>query len=267
MMSKNNNKKPDFYVGKVIGNFLVVRLCNERSADGHKLYDVVCVKCGHELKRQRISELSRKNKDDRCNHVDKQTNWHSRRLGGIYRDMLYRCNNPKDKSYRFYGAKGIRVCDDWSSNPQSFNDWAIESGYTKDLTINRIDEEKDYCPENCEWIPLVENSKWKSSTNYISVLGILDSGRGWSCRLGHGINYVNKYLRKHGYKATVKMIIRTICESPELRKEYIHELIREKHLRDMRKHEHNNQNFALEFETTVLKEMEIAFKLEATLYA
>ena len=177
----------------------------------------------------------RKNKDERCNHVDKQINWPSRRLAGIYRGMLSRCNNPKDKSYRFYGAKKIRVCEEWMTNPQAFINWALESGYNKDLTINRIDECKGYFPANCEWIPRDENSKWKSSTNYISVIGIIDSGRGWSRRLGHGINYVNKYLRKNGYELTVIMIMQTICKSPELQIKYNHELVRKNHLDQMRK--------------------------------
>lgn len=235
-MKKRNNKNPKNYVGKIIGNFKVIKLRKEKSADGHALYDVVCVKCQHVLKHQRISELLRKNKDERCNHIDNQTNWPSRRLAGIYHNMLSRCNKPEDKSYRFYGAKRISVCDEWMTNPQAFINWALESGYTDDLTINRIDEKKGYFPENCEQISREENSKWKSTTNYIMVLGVLDSGKGWARKLGFGINYVNRYLRKYNYDHTVTMIMQTISESPELSKKYIHEITINKHLNEMRKH-------------------------------
>ena len=234
-MRTRKNKSPEDYLGTQVGNYKVVSLCDERSADGHALYDVVCTKCNHELKHQRISDLKRKNKGDRCNHIDTQTSWPSTRLRGIYHNMLSRCSNPKDKSFRFYGRKKISVCDEWMRNPQAFIDWALKSGYNKDLTINRIDECKGYFPENCEWIPREENSKWKSSTNYISVIGILDSGRGWSRRLGHGVNYVNKYLRINGYDLTVIMIMQTICKSPELQIKYNHELVRKNHLDQMRK--------------------------------
>ena len=76
----------------------------------------------------------------------------------VYRSMRSRCENKNTKGYRWYGAKGVKVCDEWKSF-SSFQKWAEESGYKKGLTIDRIDPESDYCPENCEWVTRSENSK------------------------------------------------------------------------------------------------------------
>lgn len=130
--------------------------------------------------------------------MNKKCKWDSTRLRHIFKDMKNRCLNNKCKDYRWYGGKGIKVCQEWVDDPQLFNDWAIQNGYNENLTIDRIDENKDYCPENCRWISFEDNSKYKSTTNVIEINGIKDSGRGWSKRLGHGVNYINKMIRNKG---------------------------------------------------------------------
>ena len=64
-------------------------------------------------------------------------------------------------AYKDYGGRGIKMCDEWRNNPKSFLDWAYESGYRKDLTIERIDVDGDYCPENCTWITRAEQQRNK----------------------------------------------------------------------------------------------------------
>lgn len=79
------------------------------------------------------------------------------RLEYIRRGMIARCHKPTRKDFPRYGGRGIRVCAEWLNNPSSFYAWALENGYDDSLSIDRIDSDKDYCPENCRWIPLAEN--------------------------------------------------------------------------------------------------------------
>ena len=124
----------------------------------------------------------------------------------IFNNIKHRCYDENDKSYRWYGAKGIKVSKQWLDEPSSFELWALESGYKKGLTIDRIDENKGYCPENCRWVTNQENAKYKSTTNLIKANEELHTGREWSNILNFGVNVINKYVRKYGKENTEKFI-------------------------------------------------------------
>ena len=81
------------------------------------------------------------------------------RLYNIWGCMKQRCNNPKHTAAAWYHDKGIRVCDEWNTSFKSFETWALCNGYADDLSIDRIDSDKNYCPENCRWIPIAENRR------------------------------------------------------------------------------------------------------------
>ena len=85
------------------------------------------------------------------------------RLLGCYKGMMSRCYREKDIHYKAYGGRGIIVCEEWKNNKQSFIDWALNNGYRDDLTIERIDVNGNYEPNNCTWIPMSEQYKNKQS--------------------------------------------------------------------------------------------------------
>lgn len=195
----------DKYVGTIVGNYRILERMTERDKYGHNIYKAECIKCGY-ITYKKIIQLKKYNLTDECQHFTVRAHWFSVRLEGIYTGIKDRCYNTHNKVYRFYGAKGVKVCDEWLNNPQAFNDWALSNGYTEELTIDRINPDKDYCPENCRWITMNQNAKWKSTTNRITVNGITDSGRGWSARLGLSVNMVNKWKREHGMEFCIRKI-------------------------------------------------------------
>lgn len=88
------------------------------------------------------------------------------RLYRIYQLMKGRCYNSNQSGYKWYGGRGIRVCDKWRENYLYFKEWALANGYAETLTIDRIDSDGDYEPTNCRWVNMtVQNNNKKVSPN------------------------------------------------------------------------------------------------------
>ena len=73
-----------------------------------------------------------------------------------WKAMKQRCKNPKCKAYKNYGARGIKVCDEWEKF-EPFLSWCLENGYQKGLDLDRRDNNGNYSPDNCRWISRKEN--------------------------------------------------------------------------------------------------------------
>jgi len=78
------------------------------------------------------------------------------RLHTIWQGMKQRCYSKKNPAFKDYGCRGITVCEEWLKSFSNFQEWALNSGYCDNLTIDRIDNDKGYCPDNCQWITIQE---------------------------------------------------------------------------------------------------------------
>lgn len=92
------------------------------------------------------------------------------RLYTIWRCMLRRCNNEKSKDYKNYGARNIFVCDEWNKF-ENFRDWAMSNGYRDDLTLDRINVNGDYEPENCRWVDMITQENNRTNNRHIYYNG------------------------------------------------------------------------------------------------
>lgn len=81
------------------------------------------------------------------------------RLYETWRNMRSRCNKTYANKYKYYGGKGIKVCPEWDNDFKSFKEWALKNGYTDEMTIDRIDSNKDYSPDNCQWLTMEEHQE------------------------------------------------------------------------------------------------------------
>ena len=163
-------------VGKKFGKLTVLEFLGKT---GHNNYWLCECECGT---KKRVSEykltsgltkscgcyrkdlLSRRNKK----HGLKNQN---PRLYRIWLSMRNRCNNPNATKYFRYGARGIRICDEWNDY-SNFYGWAIGNGYSSDLSIDRKDNDGNYTPENCQWTSSKEQARNRSTNRFLAVNGI-----------------------------------------------------------------------------------------------
>lgn len=157
------------------GRLTVIR-GKEKKEKGKKYYFCKC-DCGNTIYVPKSKLVSGHTKSCGClsnESTKERSTTHGMTYTRIYRTwrgMLSRCECPGDgESYLRYGARGIKVCEEWHKF-ENFYEWAIRNGYDDNLTIERVDNDGNYCPDNCRWATAKEQSNNRRNTIWINYKG------------------------------------------------------------------------------------------------
>lgn len=180
--------KYDYKWGDIFGRLIVIEKDIEKS--GHDTFWKCQCTCGN-IASIRSSHLANgKTKSCGCYRIEKTIERHKTHghcgesIHNVWMSMIGRCKNTGASVYKDYGGRGIKVCDEWSSSFENFYEWAIANGYKKGLTIDRIDNNGSYDPDNCRWITQREQCWNRRNTTYIMYKGITKPLPQWCYELG-----------------------------------------------------------------------------------
>jgi hypothetical protein len=181
-------------IGNKVGELTILGIV------GKNLYQCKC-SCG------KLKIVSKDNLENLivtdCGHIEKE----SGRLKRIYNNIKDRCYNPKASSYKYYGQRGIEMCNEWYYSFSKFYKWSIENGYSKDLTIERIDNDKNYSPENCKWATLVEQNNNRRNCHYLSYNGTILTLSQWAKKFNMSAGKLIYRINKFGENKTFEKLL------------------------------------------------------------
>lgn len=173
---------------------VIGRADGKRSSKWHCRCD-----CGNEVDVYKDNLLRGRTKSCGCYHKDEAKQRHTThgksgtKLHGVWWGMIQRCYYDKHIDYRWYSSRGITVCDEWRKNFQAFYDWAIQNGYGDGLSIDRIDNDLGYSPDNCRFISAKEQAQNRHTNLNYTYNGETKCLKQWA--EAFGIKYGTLYCR------------------------------------------------------------------------
>lgn len=102
------------------------------------------------------------------------------RIDNIYKAMISRCYHRNNNRYDRYGGRGVCVCDAWLEDKTQFFEWAFLNGYSDNLTLDRVEVNGDYSPQNCRWVTQKKQQNNRTNNRNIEFNGVLHTLAEWS---------------------------------------------------------------------------------------
>lgn len=199
------------YIGKRFGKWTVLEYLGTNNK--YKIRYMKCqCDCGVISKIQlSMLLLGKSTKCEKCRTIKHGLS--TNRLHRIWYEMIDRCYNINCSAYKYYGKRGIIVCNEWKNDYKVFKDWALQMGYTKELTLDRINCNGNYEPNNCRWATykqqILNRRQFKVNTSGYTGISYIKKMQKWKADIC--INYKHIYL---GAYSTQK-------EALEVRNKYI----------------------------------------------
>lgn len=109
---------------------------------------------------------------------------HRCRLYRAWQNMRARCKYPSKSSYKYYGGRGITVCNEWEHSYSAFAEWALSHGYADNLTLDRIDCDGAYSPDNCRWVTTTEQNRNLRNNRKVTYCGETKTIGEWAREYG-----------------------------------------------------------------------------------
>ena len=191
------------YIGKKFNYLTVIRISGKNKYN-RPLYECKC-DCGNTI----ITEATRVKMGvvKSCGCLQRKVTAERFKVHGltntrihrIWASMISRCENPNNNRYYVYGLKGISVCDEWRNDFMQFYNWAIANGYSDDLSIDRINNDKGYCPSNCRWATRKVQMNNRSNSRNISYNGTTMTLKQWSECFGFNYKYFHEVMSKNNW--------------------------------------------------------------------
>lgn len=157
--------------------------------DGHAMWKCIC-DCGKEVIVDGRSLRSGNTKSCGCYNRERSTarivalnrthGWTNTRLFRIWGQIINRCKNQNASNFCDYGGRNISVCQEWATSFEAFRNWALSAGYADNLSIDRKNNEKGYCPENCRWATAKEQANNRRSNTVINFNGETHTVSEWA---------------------------------------------------------------------------------------
>ena len=176
------------YIGCVINDFEIMDSYNLKDYYMNTIYVCKCIFCGN-IKHYSCSTILNNKAKCFCKRKRKYRNGFDSksRLYNIYRSIIKRTQNPNNKDYHRYGGRGISLCEEWNNDYSKFYDWSMNNGYNDTLTIDRINVNGNYEPNNCRWVDVktqINNTRFNHRLTYNGETHTLKE---WSEKIG--MNY------------------------------------------------------------------------------
>ena len=178
------------YIGKKYNHWTIMDISTKHRVCG---VEVICkCDCGT-IRTIQLSSLKR-NKTKSCGCINKVTYDTKSKLYKMYQHMKGRCYCETDNKYKNYGKRGITICKEWLEDYTNFLKWSIENGYKEGLSIERIDVNGNYEPNNCKFISVSEQTRNKTTSHYYKYNNKVYSLKELTTIFSHSYKYLHREL-------------------------------------------------------------------------